>query len=64
VFVRFNGENVRFDIKGKAFTLALRAWFHRELDCASDFIGIHNLETFLAFGILASNKSSKPEQSL
>lgn len=64
VLVRFDGEDVGFDIESEAFTLALRAGFDGELDCASDLVGVHDLESLLALGALAGDQSAEPEQTL
>lgn len=64
MLVRFNGEDVGFDIESEAFTLALRAGFDGELDCAGDLVGVHDLESLLALCVLAGDQSAEPEQTL
>jgi hypothetical protein len=64
MLVGFDSEDVGFDIESKAFALALGAGFHGELDCAGDFVGIHDLESLLALSVLAGDQSAEPEQTL
>jgi hypothetical protein len=60
--MRLDSQHIWLNIKGKAFTLGLRAGLHCKLNGARNLVRVHDLETLLAFCVLSCNQGAKPEE--